>query len=83
LFFRSEYPLLQLGRFRNEGEIHRWMYDRFSLARLLQEFGLVDIVVRTAGESYIPNWLSYKLDLEENGTIVKPDSLFMEGRKKP
>ena len=83
LFFRREYPLLQLGRFRNEGEIHRWMYDRFSLARLLQEFGLVDIVARSANDSYIPDWPTYTLDLEADGTIVKPDSLFMEGRKKP
>ena len=82
LFFRNEYPLLQLGRFREAGEVHRWMYDRFSLARLLQEFGLVDILVRTANDSYIPNWPSYQLDVEEDGTIVKPDSLFMEGRKK-
>lgn len=82
LFFRQEYPLLQLGRFRHGGEIHRWMYDRFSLGRLLQESGLVDILVRTASESYIPDWPSYQLDIEENGSIVKPDSLFMEGRKK-
>jgi predicted SAM-dependent methyltransferase len=83
LFFRKEYPLLQLGRFRNAGEVHRWMYDRFSLSQLLQESGMVDILVRTASESYIPDWPSYRLDLEEDGTIVKPDSLFMEGRKNP
>lgn len=82
LFFRREYPLLQSGRFRHAGEIHRWMYDRFSLGRILQEAGLADILVRSAWDSYIPNWPSYQLDLEEDGTIVKPDSLFMEGRKK-
>lgn len=82
-FFRKEYPLLQLGRFRDAGEVHRWMYDRFSLGRLMQESALVDILVRTAGDSYIPDWPSYRLDLDENGTIVKPDSLFMEGRKAP
>jgi predicted SAM-dependent methyltransferase len=81
LFFRREYPLLQLGRFRRAGEIHRWMYDRFSLRRLLEESGLGDILVRGASDSYIPDWPSYQLDLEANGTIVKPDSLFMEGRK--
>ncbi|HWN97234.1 MAG TPA: methyltransferase type 11, partial [Methylomirabilota bacterium] len=58
-----------------------WMYDRFSLGRLLRKAGLVDIVVRGAGDSYLPDWASYSLDVEEDGSVVKPDSLFLEGRK--
>jgi len=81
LLLGKEYALLQMGRFREAGEIHRWMYDRFSLGRLLRKAGLVDIVVRGAGDSYLPDWASYSLDVEEDGSVVKPDSLFLEGRK--
>lgn len=31
------------GLFRNSGEIHLWMYDRFSLRRLLEHLGFVDV----------------------------------------
>lgn len=68
------------GIFRNSGEIHRWMYDRFSLQRLLQKTGFVDVRVCRADESRIPDFSSYNLDIIE-GKIRKPDSLFMEGIK--
>lgn len=32
----NEYEQLQLGRFRRGGELHLWMYDRYSLAQLLE-----------------------------------------------
>jgi len=67
--------------FRNSGEIHRWMYDRFSLKRLLERSGFKDVRVYRADESRICNFNSYELDIEE-GKIRKPDSLFMEGRKE-
>jgi SAM-dependent methyltransferase len=62
------------------GQIHHWMYDRFSLSRLLEKIGFVDIQVCSATTSRIPNFNSYKLDIIE-GKIRKPDSLFMEGIK--
>lgn len=68
------------GIFRNSGEIHRWMYDRFSLQRLLKKAGFLDVRVCGADESLIPNFSSYNLDVIE-GQIRKPDSLFMEGIK--
>jgi predicted SAM-dependent methyltransferase len=70
-----------IGRFRLEGEVHQWMYDRYSLARLLREVGFVDPAQRGAAESAIPNWSSYNLDTLADGTVVKPDSLFMEAVK--
>lgn len=68
------------GLFRNSGEIHRWMYDRFSLGRLLELSGFVDVRICTADQSQIPNFDNYQLDTID-GKVRKPDSLFMEGRK--
>ncbi|MBW4682214.1 MAG: methyltransferase domain-containing protein [Microcoleus vaginatus WJT46-NPBG5] len=68
------------GIFRNSGEIHRWMYDRFSLQRLLEKTGFLDVRVCRADESRILDFNSYNLDIIE-GKIRKPDSLFMEGIK--
>jgi predicted SAM-dependent methyltransferase len=68
------------GLFRHSGEIHRWMYDRFSLQRLLEEIGFSEVKVCSAYESRIPNFESYQLDVV-NDKIRKPDSLFVEGIK--
>lgn len=68
------------GLFRHSGEIHRWMYDRFSLKRLLQQAGFVDINICKADESHIPDFNIYRLDVV-NGKVRKPDSLFMEAIK--
>lgn len=76
-----EYAALQLGRFRLGGEVHLWMYDRYSLGAALQEAGYVEPVMRAAGKSLHPNWAQFELDTERDGTTYKPDSLFMEARK--
>ncbi|WP_009633334.1 class I SAM-dependent methyltransferase [Synechocystis sp. PCC 7509] len=68
------------GLFRNTGEIHRWMYDRFSLKCMLEQSGFVDVKVCRSDESQIPNFNSYGLDMVDN-KIRKPDSLFMEAIK--
>jgi hypothetical protein len=77
----QDYENLQVGRFRRSGEVHQWMYDRFSLSRLLQEVGFEGVIQRTAVESYVPNWSTFNLDTESDGTVCKPDSLFMEAIK--
>ena len=77
----EEYSALQIGRFRQKGEIHQWMYDRYSLALLLEQCCLENVVQRTATESYIPDWTGFNLDTELDGTVYKPDSLFMEAIK--
>ena len=68
------------GIFRNSGEVHKWMYDRYSLKRLLQNSKFADIKVCAASESCIANFNTYQLDAvgEE---ARKPDSLFMEAVK--
>ena len=71
----------QIGRFRLSGEIHQWMYDRYSLGKLLKQAGFREIRVCRADESMIANFNSYLLDIEPDGSVRKPDSLFMEGRR--
>jgi predicted SAM-dependent methyltransferase len=70
-----------IGRFRLSGEVHHWMYDRFSLARALTAAGFCDPAIRSAEESAIPDWNRYCLDVQSDGTINKPDLLFMEAIK--
>jgi SAM-dependent methyltransferase len=74
---------LDVGSFRLAGEPHQWMYDRFSLARLMHEAGFQNPVQKSATESQIPDWSSFNLDTLPNGAVIKPDSLFMEGTKPP
>lgn len=83
LLLGNEYKALEIGRFRQSGEVHQWMYDRYSLGSLLEKFGLTSIVQRSATESYIPNWNNWNLDTEPDGSIYKPDSIYMEGVKPP
>ena len=70
----------ELGRFRLGGEIHMWMYDRFSLSRLLQDTGFQGIRVVGPHESSIPGWADYELDVRD-GVVCDPSSLFMEAVK--
>lgn len=69
------------GLFRRSGEPHLWMYDRFSLARALHRAGFADVQRRSAGESAIPGFLSFQLELRQ-GKPRKPDSLYVEGIKR-
>jgi predicted SAM-dependent methyltransferase len=78
--FNSVQNEISIGRFRLGGEVHQWMYDRYSLAKLLSEAGFSNIQKQTAFLSNIPEWSSYDLE-SKNGVIYKPDSLFMEARK--
>ncbi len=77
----SEAKALSLGQFRLGGEIHQWMYDFYSLSRLLKRCGFVDVVKRSAAESYIVGWTGFNLVTEPDGSTFKPDSLFAEGSK--
>jgi predicted SAM-dependent methyltransferase len=76
-----ELDLKNMGEFRLSGEVHQWMYDRYSLGLLFQKTGFQDIRTCRADESAIPDFNDYLLDLEKEGSVRKPDSLFMEARK--
>ena len=68
------------GLFRNGGEVHQWMYDLFSLPRALRQAGFASVEKRLAGESHIPGFAGFELEII-NGRERKPDSLYVEGRK--
>jgi len=42
---------------------------------------LENITQRLSAESYIPDWASFNLDTEPDGTVYKPDSLYIEAIK--
>jgi len=72
---------LQIGKFRLSGEVHQWMYDRYSLNKLLTQSGFKNIKIVRADESRIRNFNDFLLDINEAGEVRKPDSLFMEAEK--
>ena len=74
------YEVVKEGLFRRSGQLHLWMYDQYSLRRLLGQSGFSDIRLCRADESRIPGWQAYNLDMEST-RIRKPDSLFMEAVK--
>jgi predicted SAM-dependent methyltransferase len=69
-----------IGLFRKSGEVHQWMYDRYSLMRLLRNAGFNEVKICRYNESNIPDFNKYNLD-SLNGEIRKPDSLFIEAKK--
>jgi len=71
----------EIVKFREAGEVHQWMYDRYSLGLLLAETGFIDVQVCSADQSKIPEFSKYGLDRHEGGSIRKPDSLFVEAVK--
>jgi hypothetical protein len=88
ILFKKEHGLLykdgspfQVGKFREEGEVHQWMYDRYSINRIFTKNLLRNIKQQKAGESYLENWSTYNLDTQEDKTVYKPDSIYMEAIK--
>jgi predicted SAM-dependent methyltransferase len=72
---------LDIGRFRLSGEVHHWMYDRFSLRRELEAAGFQQTRVCSPSESSIADWERFHLDVDPNGKTNKPDLFFMEAIK--
>src|SRR5262245_46014646 len=81
LLSSADLRALEIGRFRLAGEVHHWMYDRYSLAKLMLMVGFTDPVEQTATKSQIPDWPRFNLDTLPSGEVIKPDSFFMEAIK--
>jgi predicted SAM-dependent methyltransferase len=79
--FKNNYENLLIARFRNKGEIHKWMYDKYSLTRLLSSKGFKDILFRLPIESYMNNWIDWNLDTNPDGAVYRPNSLYLEAVK--
>jgi SAM-dependent methyltransferase len=69
------------GDAERAGELHRWMYDQFSLRDLLYKGGFGSIQRHFANSSSIPGWSGFYLDNNTDGSAYKPESLYMEGVK--
>ncbi len=67
--------------FMQSGERHRWMYDRYSVARLLEDAGFGAIRFHEAHTSDISRFAEYGLDLTPDGAVNKPHSLYVEALK--
>lgn len=76
-----EHSVDKVGSFRISGEPHLWMYDSVSLKNLLLDAGFSKVFLCRADESGIPDFNSFNLDVLSDGSIAKPDSIFMEGIK--
>jgi len=63
------------------GESHRWMYDEYSLGALLSNVGFKDIQGTDYSTSRIDGWAQFGLDVNEDGAVYKPGSLYMEAIK--
>lgn len=61
----------------HSGELHKWMYDSYSLSQLLIETGFRRVQIVSPNESRIANWEAYPLDVV-NGVTIDPKSLFIE-----
>jgi predicted SAM-dependent methyltransferase len=72
---------LVIGNTARSGELHRWMYDRFSLGRLLEESGFRDVRALDVTTSQIVGWNTFGLDVEPDGSPYKPGSLYIEGQR--
>ena len=71
---------LREGLFRRSGEVHQWMYDRYSLTQALARAGFVGARSCAADASDIPDFARYGLETAA-GRPRKPDSLYVEARK--
>lgn len=66
--------------FRGTGENHLWMWDEVTLGDKLRELGFEGVRRRELGESDIPRWAEFELEIRD-GVPIKPLSLVMEARK--
>ena len=72
---------LILGDARKRGYTHQWMYDRYSIYKLLSGVGFADVTIAKYNESSIPDWDSISLDSMPDGSEYLPESIYIEARK--
>lgn len=77
----AEYEALQVGRFRRSGEVHRTMYDSYSLGILLDQSGFSQVRSLRYDESKIPGWKQFGLDADADGSRAADASLYIEADK--
>ena len=64
------------------GERHQWMYDRYSLEKILNELGFRNIEIKSFDTSSISGFNDYLLDIKEDETPYKGvSSIYIEATK--
>jgi len=72
---------LLLGDARRRGQTHQWAYDRVNLRHALEANGFDEFEVMGPNVSRIPGWSETGLEVDPDGSIYKPGSLWAECRK--
>jgi hypothetical protein len=78
---RLSFKELKEAEFRNSGEVHRQSFDRYNLKWILEEMRFVQVKQMDASQSSIDKWRDYALDMAQDGSVRKADSLYMEATK--
>lgn len=76
------YNTYKLGKFMESGEVHMWMYDKYSIMQLLARIGFSEIEIKQFNQSRIPGWSEYGIETNKDGTEYKPHCLYVEGIKR-
>jgi hypothetical protein len=63
------------------GERHQWMYDYFGMKQLFTKAGFTKVIRRKYNESEIDGFNTDFLDMNQDGSQYKGDSLYVEGIK--
>ena len=69
---------LLLGDARKRGETHMWMWDRVNLPVALEEAGFHEVCICDWDTSRIPGWNEMRLDQNDEGVELRPESLYVE-----
>lgn len=64
------------------GERHRWMYDTYSLGKLLESVGFSGVKVVDHQQSTIPHFNEDKLDINPDGSAYKANSIYLEAGRE-
>lgn len=74
----------EVFEFRKGGELHKWMYDEVSLTALLRRIGFEGVVRKNFNESSFHGfeWQDLDASHRDPSRPRKPDSLFLEARKR-
>lgn len=75
----SSKEITKIGKFRRSGEVHRYLHDFYSISKLLNNAGFINIKRQDPYTSSIPNWNRYGLDIIEN-KVDAPFSLYVEAQ---
>lgn len=81
LSYNKKYKIYEIGKFEVSGEKHLWMYDEYSLCRILRRCGFNKVTVMGWNESQLSDFKEYELEVDSKGNEYKPHCLYVEAIK--